>query len=180
MMKTMLEFQTQSAASDAKGPVAKNDNSEIHREEEEVEIMEGSRGRPHLEPFQREERGGRYVERQSYGGGEPRGAGWEHRGGFQGRREAVFEDRRGDFEEGLGQGRAREDRDTWGGPGTWERGNYVLDRSSMDRSSRPSTLGRFDAYTGGGSRRKLGEGTDGVHLNFKVDFGAKRRRSKGN
>ncbi|KAL0918696.1 hypothetical protein M5K25_010719 [Dendrobium thyrsiflorum] len=57
MMKKMLEFQTQSAAPDAKGPEAKNINSEIHREEEEVEIVDGRRGRPHLEPFQREERG---------------------------------------------------------------------------------------------------------------------------
>ncbi|KAL0912402.1 hypothetical protein M5K25_018372 [Dendrobium thyrsiflorum] len=67
MMKKMLEFQTQSAASDAKGPEAKNINSEIHREEEEVEIVDGRRGRPHLEPFQREERGGGYGERQGYG-----------------------------------------------------------------------------------------------------------------
>ncbi|KAL0914420.1 hypothetical protein M5K25_014765 [Dendrobium thyrsiflorum] len=59
MMKKMLEFQTQSAAYDANGPEAKNTNSEIHREEEEVEIVEGRRGRPHLEPFQREERGER-------------------------------------------------------------------------------------------------------------------------
>ncbi|KAL0920267.1 hypothetical protein M5K25_009388 [Dendrobium thyrsiflorum] len=79
MMKKMLEFQTQSAASHAKGPEAKNTNFEIHREEEEVEIVEGRRGRPHLEPFQREERGGGYGERQGYGGVEPRGAGGEHR-----------------------------------------------------------------------------------------------------
>ncbi|KAL0908836.1 hypothetical protein M5K25_023345 [Dendrobium thyrsiflorum] len=65
MMK-MLEFQTQSPASDAKGPEAKNTNSEIHREEE-VEFVEGRRGRPHLEAFQREERGGRNGERQGYG-----------------------------------------------------------------------------------------------------------------
>ncbi|KAL0928619.1 hypothetical protein M5K25_000524 [Dendrobium thyrsiflorum] len=39
MMKKMLEFQTQSAASDAKGPEAKNTNSEIHREEEEGYIF---------------------------------------------------------------------------------------------------------------------------------------------
>ncbi|KAL0917818.1 hypothetical protein M5K25_012912 [Dendrobium thyrsiflorum] len=89
MMKKMLEFQTQSAASDAKGPEAKNINSEIHREEEEVEIVEGRRGRPHLKPLQREERGGGYGERQGYGGMEPRGAGWEHREGYYGRRGAV-------------------------------------------------------------------------------------------
>ncbi|KAL0922286.1 hypothetical protein M5K25_006259 [Dendrobium thyrsiflorum] len=112
MMKKMLEFQTQSAASDAKGPEAKNTNSEIHREEEEVEIVEGRRGRPHLEPFQREERGGGYGERQGYGGMEPRGAGLEHREGYYGHRGAVFEDRRGDFEGGMGNGRAREDRET--------------------------------------------------------------------
>ncbi|KAL0920666.1 hypothetical protein M5K25_009819 [Dendrobium thyrsiflorum] len=35
MMKKMLEFQTQSTASHAKGPEAKNTNFEIHREEEE-------------------------------------------------------------------------------------------------------------------------------------------------
>ncbi|KAL0925687.1 hypothetical protein M5K25_004052 [Dendrobium thyrsiflorum] len=112
MMKKMLEFQTQSAASDAKGPEAKNINSEIHRKEEEVEIVEGRRGRPHLEPLQREERGGGYGERQGYGGMEPRGVGWEHREGYYGRRGAVFEDRRGDFEGGMGNGRAREDRET--------------------------------------------------------------------
>ncbi|KAL0921672.1 hypothetical protein M5K25_008769 [Dendrobium thyrsiflorum] len=98
MMKKMLEFQTQSAASHAKGPEAKNTNFEIHREEEEVEIVEGRRGRPHLEPFQREERGGGYGERKGYGGVEPRGAGGEHREGYYGRRGALFEDRRGDFE----------------------------------------------------------------------------------
>ncbi|KAL0911887.1 hypothetical protein M5K25_017820 [Dendrobium thyrsiflorum] len=38
MMKKMLEFQTQLAASDAKGPEAKNTNSEIHREEEEISL----------------------------------------------------------------------------------------------------------------------------------------------
>ncbi|KAL0923242.1 hypothetical protein M5K25_007290 [Dendrobium thyrsiflorum] len=112
MMKKMLEFQTQSAASDAKGPEAKNINSEIHREEEEVEIVEGRRGIPHLEPLQREERGGAYGERQGYGGMEPKGAGWEHPEGYYGRRGAVFEDRRGDFEGGMGNGRAREDRET--------------------------------------------------------------------
>ncbi|KAL0922466.1 hypothetical protein M5K25_006454 [Dendrobium thyrsiflorum] len=98
MMKKMLEFQTQSATSHVKGPEAKNTNFEIHREEEEVEIVEGRRGRPHLEPFQREERGGGYGERQGYGGVEPRGAGGEHREGYYGRRGAVFEDQRGDFE----------------------------------------------------------------------------------
>ncbi|KAL0918226.1 hypothetical protein M5K25_010222 [Dendrobium thyrsiflorum] len=65
MMKKMLEFQTQSAASDAKRPEAKNINSEIHRKEDEVEIVDGRRGRPHLEPFQREERGGGYGERNN-------------------------------------------------------------------------------------------------------------------
>ncbi|KAL0906081.1 hypothetical protein M5K25_024543 [Dendrobium thyrsiflorum] len=57
MMKKMLEFQAQSAASKAKDPEAKNTNSEIRRDEEEVEVVEGGRRRPHLEPFQREERG---------------------------------------------------------------------------------------------------------------------------
>ncbi|KAL0921397.1 hypothetical protein M5K25_008463 [Dendrobium thyrsiflorum] len=104
MMKKMLEFQTQSAASHAKGPEVKNTNFVIHREEEEVEIVEGRRGRPHLEPFQREERGGGYGKRQGYGGVEPRGAGGEHREGYYGRRGAVFEDRRGDFEGGMGNG----------------------------------------------------------------------------
>ncbi|KAI0493308.1 hypothetical protein KFK09_027585 [Dendrobium nobile] len=120
MMKKMLEFQTQSAESDAKGSATKNTNSEIHREEEEVEIVEGSRGRPHLEPFQREERGGRYGERQGYGGMEPRGAGWEYRV-LMGAGKRCLK-----IGEGIlkGQGRAREDRETWGGPGTWERGNY--------------------------------------------------------
>ncbi|KAL0915176.1 hypothetical protein M5K25_015576 [Dendrobium thyrsiflorum] len=67
VMKKMLEFQTQSSASEAKGPEVKNTNSEIHREEEEVKRVEGRRGKPHLKPFQREERGGRYGERQGHG-----------------------------------------------------------------------------------------------------------------
>ncbi|XP_020693720.1 uncharacterized protein LOC110107714 [Dendrobium catenatum] len=61
-----------------------------------------------MEPFQREERGG-YEERQE---------------GYYGCQGADFEERKGDFEGGWGYGRAREDRETWGAPSTWERGNY--------------------------------------------------------
>ncbi|KAL0923179.1 hypothetical protein M5K25_007224 [Dendrobium thyrsiflorum] len=74
MMKKMLELQAQTAASEAKGPEAKNTNSEIRREEE-VEIVEGRRRRPYLEPFQREERGGRHGERQD---------------GYEGRRATIY------------------------------------------------------------------------------------------
>jgi len=82
--------------------------------------------------------------------GNPEGLVGNIGGGFQGRREAIFEDRRGDFEEGLGQGRAREDRDTWGGPGTWERGNYGgLRGNGGDRKVRKLKMPIFegeDAY----------------------------------
>ncbi|KAL0923676.1 hypothetical protein M5K25_007742 [Dendrobium thyrsiflorum] len=44
MMKKMLEFQTQSAASHAKGPEAKNTNFEIHREEEEYLYLSPDNG----------------------------------------------------------------------------------------------------------------------------------------
>ncbi|KAL0925386.1 hypothetical protein M5K25_003711 [Dendrobium thyrsiflorum] len=58
MIKKMLEVHNQTAASIARSGEGKSTNSEIHREEEEVEIVEGERRRPHLEPIQREERGG--------------------------------------------------------------------------------------------------------------------------
>ncbi|KAL0912290.1 hypothetical protein M5K25_018253 [Dendrobium thyrsiflorum] len=73
MMKKMLEFQTQTAASEARGPEVKNTNSEIRREEDEVEIVEGERRRPHLEASRKEDMGGRY---------------WEHQEGYGGRRGA--------------------------------------------------------------------------------------------
>ncbi|KAL0911802.1 hypothetical protein M5K25_019967 [Dendrobium thyrsiflorum] len=68
MMKKMLKIHNQTAASCAKGPEGKNTNSEIRKDEDEVEIVEGERRRPHLEPFQREDRGDRFGERQRYGG----------------------------------------------------------------------------------------------------------------
>ncbi|KAL0905331.1 hypothetical protein M5K25_023743 [Dendrobium thyrsiflorum] len=112
MMKKMLEFQTQTAASEAKGPEVKNTNSEIRREEDEVEIVEGERRRPHMETFQKEDRGGRYGERQGIRGAEQMGADWERQEGYGGRRGADFEGRRCVFEGGLGYGRARGDRET--------------------------------------------------------------------
>ncbi|KAI0523568.1 hypothetical protein KFK09_005964 [Dendrobium nobile] len=107
----------------------KKSNSEIRMEEDEVEIMEGEGRRPHLEPVQREERGGGYGERQEgyYG---RRGADFGgNREEFQ-RRGADFEERRGDFERGMGYGRTREEGKTWGGPNTWERGNYERNRGN--------------------------------------------------
>ncbi|PKU73015.1 LRR repeats and ubiquitin-like domain-containing protein [Dendrobium catenatum] len=65
MMKRMLELQAQMAASEVKGPEAKNTNSEIRKEEEEVEIVKGGRRRPYVEPFHREERGEQHGERIS-------------------------------------------------------------------------------------------------------------------
>ncbi|KAL0913225.1 hypothetical protein M5K25_016669 [Dendrobium thyrsiflorum] len=55
-----------------------------------------------MEPFQREDSGGRYGERHEYGGQEQRGANWERREGNYGRQGADFEGRRGDFEGGHG------------------------------------------------------------------------------
>ncbi|KAL0923790.1 hypothetical protein M5K25_004562 [Dendrobium thyrsiflorum] len=114
MMKKMLEFQTQTAASKARGPKVKNTNSEIRREEDEVEIVEGERRRPHLKPFQKEDRGGRYGERQGIRGAEQMGVDWERQEGYGGCRGADFEGRRGVFEGGLGYERAREDREIFG------------------------------------------------------------------
>ncbi|KAL0910185.1 hypothetical protein M5K25_021136 [Dendrobium thyrsiflorum] len=93
MIKKMLEVHNQTAASVARSGEGKSTNSEIHKEEEEVEIVEGERRRPHLEPIQREERGGEY-------------------GGYHGRHGVDFEERRGEFEGGVGYGRAREDQET--------------------------------------------------------------------
>ncbi|KAL0921332.1 hypothetical protein M5K25_008394 [Dendrobium thyrsiflorum] len=56
MIKKMLEVHNQTTASIARSGEGRSTNSEIRREEEEVEIMEGERRRPHLEPIQREER----------------------------------------------------------------------------------------------------------------------------
>ncbi|PKU60683.1 hypothetical protein MA16_Dca029191 [Dendrobium catenatum] len=63
MMKKMLEIQNQMAASLTKGKEGKGTNSEICREEDEVEIIEGEGRRPHLVSVQRGERGGGYGER---------------------------------------------------------------------------------------------------------------------
>ncbi|KAL0922733.1 hypothetical protein M5K25_006746 [Dendrobium thyrsiflorum] len=85
-------------------------NSDFCRRESDGEIME--------------EKGGRYGESHGYGVEEQRGAEWECREGSYGRRGADFEGRRGEFEGGFGYGRVREDRETWVGQSTWERGNY--------------------------------------------------------
>ncbi|KAL0915684.1 hypothetical protein M5K25_016121 [Dendrobium thyrsiflorum] len=50
MMKKMLEIHNQTAASFAKSGERKSTNSEICREEDEVEIIEGERRRSHMEP----------------------------------------------------------------------------------------------------------------------------------
>ncbi|PKU83359.1 hypothetical protein MA16_Dca023287 [Dendrobium catenatum] len=57
MMKNMLEIQNQMTAIVEKGGEGKSTNSTIRIEEDVVEIMEGERRRPHLEPVQRDERG---------------------------------------------------------------------------------------------------------------------------
>ncbi|KAL0912589.1 hypothetical protein M5K25_018571 [Dendrobium thyrsiflorum] len=54
MVKKILDNQNQTAASDARGPVKRNTNSEICKSENEVEIIE--------------ERSGRYGKRRGYGG----------------------------------------------------------------------------------------------------------------
>ncbi|KAL0928162.1 hypothetical protein M5K25_000030 [Dendrobium thyrsiflorum] len=89
MMKKILEIHNQTAASVAKGVEGKNTNSKNRREDDEVEIVDGERRKPYLEPFQREDRGGgRYGERHGYGGMEQRGADWECRVGSYSRRAA--------------------------------------------------------------------------------------------
>ncbi|KAH0469180.1 hypothetical protein IEQ34_002412 [Dendrobium chrysotoxum] len=88
MVKKILKNQIQTAASDAKGLAGRTTNSEFHRRDNEVEIME--------------ERGGRYGERRGYGGHESRGASWERKEGDYGRRGADFEGRRGECKEGFG------------------------------------------------------------------------------
>ncbi|PKU64254.1 hypothetical protein MA16_Dca005177 [Dendrobium catenatum] len=87
MMKKMLKIHNQTTASLEKGVEGKNTNSEIHRE--------GERRKPYLDPFQREDRGGRYGERHRYGGAEQRGADWECREGHYGHQGAEFDGRRG-------------------------------------------------------------------------------------
>ncbi|KAL0907815.1 hypothetical protein M5K25_022253 [Dendrobium thyrsiflorum] len=57
MIKKMLEVHNQTTASVARNGEGRSTNSEIRKEEEEAEIIEGERRRPHLEPIQREERG---------------------------------------------------------------------------------------------------------------------------
>ncbi|KAL0924635.1 hypothetical protein M5K25_005484 [Dendrobium thyrsiflorum] len=57
MIKKMLEVHNQTTASVARNGEGRSTNSEIRKEEEEAEIVEGERRRPHLEPIQREERG---------------------------------------------------------------------------------------------------------------------------
>ncbi|KAL0908584.1 hypothetical protein M5K25_023086 [Dendrobium thyrsiflorum] len=56
MIKKMLEVHNQTTASVARNGEGRSTNSEIRKEEEEAEIIEGERRRPHLEPIQREER----------------------------------------------------------------------------------------------------------------------------
>ncbi|KAL0928755.1 hypothetical protein M5K25_000676 [Dendrobium thyrsiflorum] len=50
MIKKMLEVHNQTTASVARNGEGRSTNSEIRREEEEAEIVEGERRRPHLEP----------------------------------------------------------------------------------------------------------------------------------
>ncbi|KAL0907588.1 hypothetical protein M5K25_022005 [Dendrobium thyrsiflorum] len=86
MMKKILEMHNQTVASMAKGLEGKNTNSKICREDDEVEIVEEERIKPYMEPFQREDRGGRYGERHGYVGAEQRGADWERWEGYYGHR----------------------------------------------------------------------------------------------
>ncbi|KAL0921742.1 hypothetical protein M5K25_008847 [Dendrobium thyrsiflorum] len=57
MIKKMLEVHNQTTASVARNGEGRSTNSEIRREEEEAEIVEGERRRPHLEP---EPKSGKY------------------------------------------------------------------------------------------------------------------------
>ncbi|KAL0916269.1 hypothetical protein M5K25_013764 [Dendrobium thyrsiflorum] len=114
MMMKMLDLHNQAAASEASKPEGRNTNFEIRKNEDEVEIVKGERRRPHMEPFQRTNRGGRYGERRGYGGPEQRGADWERREGNYGRQSVDFEGRREEFEEGAGPR-------SWAEPGKRER-----------------------------------------------------------
>ncbi|KAL0912871.1 hypothetical protein M5K25_016285 [Dendrobium thyrsiflorum] len=109
MVKKMLDLHNQTAASEARGLEGKNTNYKIHRDENGVEIVEGQRRRPHLEHFQREERGGRYGERRGYVGYEQRGVDWKRKDGDYSRRDANFEGR-GDSKKGTGH-KAKDIRD---------------------------------------------------------------------
>ncbi|PKU78123.1 RNA pseudouridine synthase 7 [Dendrobium catenatum] len=71
------------------------------KDENDVEIVEGEGRRPHLEPFQREEIGGRFGERRVYVGYEQRGADWEEGRGIMAGG-ANFDERSGEMEEGFG------------------------------------------------------------------------------
>ncbi|KAL0909634.1 hypothetical protein M5K25_020520 [Dendrobium thyrsiflorum] len=66
MVKKILDNQNQMAASETRCPVGRNTNSEIHRSENGIKIIE--------------ETSGRYEERRGYGRHEPRGADWEKEG----------------------------------------------------------------------------------------------------
>ncbi|KAL0907636.1 hypothetical protein M5K25_022055 [Dendrobium thyrsiflorum] len=58
MIKKMLEVHNQMTASVARSGEGRSTNSEIRREEEEAEIVEGERRRPHLEPEEKRAREG--------------------------------------------------------------------------------------------------------------------------
>ncbi|KAL0905970.1 hypothetical protein M5K25_024425 [Dendrobium thyrsiflorum] len=55
IIKKMLEVHNQTTASVARSGEGRSTNSEIRREEEEAEIVEGERRRPHLEPIVQDE-----------------------------------------------------------------------------------------------------------------------------
>ncbi|KAL0922944.1 hypothetical protein M5K25_006976 [Dendrobium thyrsiflorum] len=85
MMKKLLENQI--AASEAKEPVEKTTSSVYRRRDDEVKIME--------------EQGERYEGRHGYGGQSSRGAGWERKERKYRRKEAGFEEKERENEEGF-------------------------------------------------------------------------------
>ncbi|KAL0921947.1 hypothetical protein M5K25_005900 [Dendrobium thyrsiflorum] len=102
MVKRIWDLQNQTAASEARVPAGRNTNYDNRRDENDMEILEGERRRPPMEPFQREERGGRYGERREYVEYEQRGVVGERREGDYGWRASDFKGRKGEIEEAFG------------------------------------------------------------------------------
>ncbi|KAL0921432.1 hypothetical protein M5K25_008501 [Dendrobium thyrsiflorum] len=75
MVNKICDLQNLTAASEARVPTGRYTNSDNHRDENDVKILEGEGRRPPLQPFQREERGRRYGERCGYVEYEQRGLG---------------------------------------------------------------------------------------------------------
>ncbi|KAL0913899.1 hypothetical protein M5K25_017391 [Dendrobium thyrsiflorum] len=102
MMKKALELHNPTVASEARVSVGGNTNYGSHRDDHDVEILEGEERRPLQEPIQREEIGRTYGESREHVGYERRGSDFGRREVDYNRRGANFEGRRGEIEEGFG------------------------------------------------------------------------------